>query len=156
MARSCPTTPRLPAAPTGKGCSAYSGWKHPPTRPASPNAKKVLPRPAGPIAKKVRLRPACPIAKKIRPTGPTGFPSDVPATSGPKPRLRSGARNKAAHAARNDPIRVISAEDGREVSDNDIDYPLRDDNDLFRALALQRLFYRIESQNGSLNIGISC
>src|SRR5664279_3604856 len=33
--------------------------------------------------------------------------------------------------------------------------PLRDDDDLFRALAVQGPYYRIEGQNGSLNIGIS-
>src|SRR5262249_47851751 len=112
-ARSCPTTPGLPAAPTGKGCSAYSGWQHPPTTPASPNAKKVLPRPAGPITKKVRPRTACPIAKKIRPPSRTDYPSDQPDPTGQKTRLQPGASNKAAHAARNDPILVISAEDGR-------------------------------------------
>ena len=30
---------------------------------------------------------------------------------------------------------------------------MRDDNDLFRAFAVQRLYYRIEGQNGSLYLG---
>jgi hypothetical protein len=39
------------------------------------------------------------------------------------------------------------------VTDHDIHDPLRDDNDLFQAFALQSLFYLIKSQNGSLYIG---
>src|SRR4029079_5865818 len=39
----------------------------------------------------------------------------------------------------------------RTGSDHDIDDPLRDDNDLLRALSVERLFYRIERQNGSLD-----
>src|SRR5690242_21650423 len=39
----------------------------------------------------------------------------------------------------------------RTGSDHDIDDPLWDDNDLLRALSVERLFYRIERQNGSLD-----
>src|SRR4029077_143513 len=43
----------------------------------------------------------------------------------------------------------------RIVSDHNIDDPLRDDNDLFRAFALQRPFYSIKGKNVSLNVGLS-
>src|SRR5262245_23696456 len=38
-------------------------------------------------------------------------------------------------------------------SSHHIDDPLRDDNDLFRAFAVQGPLYRIKRQHGSLNLG---
>src|SRR5262245_47736050 len=46
----------------------------------------------------------------------------------------------------------VSAQSRRAVrSDDHIHDPLRDDDDLFRAFPVERLFYRIEGQNGSLH-----
>src|SRR5690606_13385952 len=48
--------------------------------------------------------------------------------------------------------RVSPAPRNDGVLDDDIHDPLRDDDDLFRALAVQRLLYLIEGENGSLNL----
>src|SRR5262249_15070584 len=123
-------------------------------KPASPSARKVRLRRAGLVAKKVRARPVGRIPGTVlrRPTSRV-------ARKALQKRARPDLPRRAHASAKSDPPIRATGRRVRvrgDISDNDIDYPLRDDNDLFRALPLKRLFYRIESQNGSLNIGISC
>src|SRR5690348_15346697 len=51
-------------------------------------------------------------------------------------------------------LAIMPRNDNSCLSDH-IDDPLRDDDDLFRALAVERLLYRIEGQNGSLDLVFS-
>src|SRR3569833_2979669 len=64
----------------------------------------------------------------------------------------SGWKQPAVRAAT--PITADRRRRARRSGDH-IDDPLRDDDDLFRAFAVERLLYRIERQNGSLDFVLS-
>src|SRR5665647_3216199 len=64
----------------------------------------------------------------------------------------SGSKQPAVRPAS---ASASSIPEKRGSLDHDIDDPLRDDNDLFRAFAVEGLFYLIEGQNGSLNLRLS-